>query len=437
MKIDRTCDIAYFILAITFNVCLEVSAKTVRGTFSSVKAAETYGQYITKFCFHGESAAVLYELNSTGKDGQLLFYLDDQWSIASTLSDCWEKLKLAKLSHEFQDMTGNQTLAHFIHPRVWHIVYADQYTCRNTGLPLTDPISVSFQLKLLNPDSLGNPTDHFSDEETGLLAFYQIIVILYFVLICIFSSEIYHTIIKGGPMHLVLKLLSTATALQCLGIFLMFFHLYGYSKDGTGSAFLEFTGQFLDICSHFQMLYLLMNLSMGWSLGSSKVHNSQINLWKSKPVIPVSLGLSVYQGILLLWELLQGSEHKVYNAYQNPAGVLLIVIRILLAAIFMGNLYNTVSIERSALRRDFYKNFAKSCLVWFLSYPVMVITSLVFTSYLRYKLITIGVISAQTTAVIMLYKLFLSRSLYWEVSALSSSTLSLRMDKNLGIKLHR
>ncbi|XP_070537775.1 integral membrane protein GPR180-like [Ptychodera flava] len=432
MKSDQK----FFLLAIACYYSSTVLSKTVTGTFNSVQAETTYGQYVTKFCFHGETAEVQYELNSTGKDGKLYFFLDEHWHSANSQNNCWDKLKLARITHELKEVTGNQTLAHFISPKTWHIVYADIHTCKDKGSPISEPITVRYKLVLLNPDTLGNPTSHFSDEETGLLGFYQILVIAYFVLLCIFSSEVYHAITKGGPMYLVLKMLSIGMVLQSSGIFFMFLHLYGYSKDGIGSPLLEFTSEFLDICAHFQMLYLLINLSLGWTLGSSKVHHLQENHWKSRPVIPVALFLSVYQGILLMWELLEGSEHKVYNAYQNTAGVLLIIIRILLAVIFTGNLYNTVSIERSALRREFYKNFAKSCLIWFLCYPIMVITSLVFANYIRYKLITIGVRSAQSISMILLYKLFLSRSLYWEVSALSATTMPLRMDKTFGIKLY-
>lgn len=52
-----------------------------------------------------------------------------------------------------------------------------------------------------------------------------------------------------------------------------------------------------------------------------------------------------------------------------------------------------------------------------------------------FQLITMGVVLCQCCAVAMLYKLFFSRSLYWEVSALSS-TLPLRMDRTLGHKLY-
>ena len=46
-----------------------------------------------------------------------------------------------------------------------------------------------------------------------------------------------------------------------------------------------------------------------------------------------------------------------------------------------------------------------------------------------------GVLVCQSMAGVFLYRLFLSRSLYWEVSALSS-TLPLRFDRSFGLKMY-
>lgn len=142
-----------------------------------------------------------------------------------------------------------------------------------------------------------------------------------------------------------------------------------------------------------------------------------------------------FQAVLFVWEQIQDSDHRMYHAHRSFAGVALVVLRILLAALFAWNLNVIVSSERSALRREFYKSFTKSCMLWFLCYPLLVVMSWIFYEYLRYKLITMGVVLCQCCAVAMLYKLFFSRSLYWEVSALSS-TLPLRMDRTLGHKLY-
>lgn len=45
------------------------------------------------------------------------------------------------------------------------------------------------------------------------------------------------------------------------------------------------------------------------------------------------------------------------------------------------------------------------------------------------QVVTIGVILCQSISMVVLYQLFLSRSLYWEVSSLSSVSLPLTMSR--------
>lgn len=66
---------------------------------------------------------------------------------------------------------------------------------------------------------------------SGLLRFYQLLTLAYFVLGCIFAPRLYETLSKGGPMQLVIQLLSVSTCLQALGSFIMMLHLQRYVKE--------------------------------------------------------------------------------------------------------------------------------------------------------------------------------------------------------------
>jgi hypothetical protein len=64
-------------------------------------------------------------------------------------------------------------IPHSTYPRIWHILYADEFTCLEgdqgviTGLLDATPDFLQYHIQLLNPDALGNPLEHFGDEETG------------------------------------------------------------------------------------------------------------------------------------------------------------------------------------------------------------------------------------------------------------------------------
>ncbi|XP_071949601.1 integral membrane protein GPR180-like [Antedon mediterranea] len=411
-----------------------VNGKTLRGVFSTHSSQLTHGHYITRFCFHGKNAMVKYELNSTVLGGRLYFFLDNRWERTKKIENCIEKLGMAKFSVPFNGTDGNYTIPHFITSQIWHITYGDLLTC-NVNKPMAHHNYATYKLQFYNPDVEGNPMVHFSDEETGLLGFYELLSIFYFVLGCICFSSLYGTLAKRGPMHEVLSILTTVLVLQALCSFCMFIHLYTYSRDGEGSPFIESIGQLMDIATQFNMLYLLLSLSVGWTLGNFKTNlNSQV--WKSSTLSRVLALLAIIQGILVFMDQMWYTEHSFYHTHQDVTSILLIVIRLILAILFSGNLYQTVSRERSVMKRNFYISFCKYCLVWFLIYPVLLVTSLVFAEHIRNKFITIGVISSQSLSVLLLYRLFLSRSLYWEISSLSSATLPLRMDKSFGIKLY-
>nr|XP_023403037.1 integral membrane protein GPR180 isoform X2 [Loxodonta africana] len=181
-----------------------------------------------------------------------------------------------------------------------------------------------------------------------------------------------------------------------------------------------------DIASQIQMLYLLLSLCMGWTIVRMKKSQSRPLQWDSTPA---STGIAVFivitQSILLLWEQFEDPGHHSYYSHHNLAGILLILLRICLALSLGCGLYQIITVERSTLKREFYTTFAKGCILWFLCHPVLACISVIFSDYQRDKVITIGVILCQSVSMVILYRLFLSHSLYWEVSSLSSVTLPL------------
>lgn len=46
------------------------------------------------------------------------------------------------------------------------MLYVDDNTCGDDSREIK-PNYIHYTIQLLNPDSLGNPTEHFGDDETG------------------------------------------------------------------------------------------------------------------------------------------------------------------------------------------------------------------------------------------------------------------------------
>ncbi|KAG2456437.1 GP180 protein, partial [Polypterus senegalus] len=346
------------------------------------------------------------------------------------------------------------------HPQTWHILYVDMHTCQENEIN-ADSDGIKYEIRMLNPDSAGNPMDHFSAEESGLHDFYFLLILAYFVAACIYAQPLWQTIKKGGPMHTVLKVLSSVLFLQATAALLNYIHMSRYSKDGIGVPLL---GSFAECLAFIlivslQIRYVSASIHfLSTSVDSTLLRSTELAIVQtyqemldggraslslelitrksqSKPLqwdsTPASTGIAVAavitQCILLLWEQFEDTDHHSYHAHQSMAGLFLIGLRVCLAMLLASSLYQIITVERSALKRDFYLSFAKGCFLWFLCHPVIVIVSVIFNEYQREKIITIGVILCQSISVVVLYRLFLSRSLYWEVSSLSSVTLPLTM----------
>ncbi|XP_035694123.1 integral membrane protein GPR180-like [Branchiostoma floridae] len=410
----------------------EGHGKTVRGVLSSERAKEEKGQHLTSFWFYGEPTLIQYKFNATvTSDGRLYLYRDDDWRDAMEKLTCFDKISAARLSFDLVQAESNFTFSSSS-AELWHVVYAELSTCQ-MGSFVGQPNTIQYQLRLFNPDREGNPFDHFSTGERGLLLFHQLVVLAYFILTCIYGPQLWQTICKEGPMYLVLKLLTVATSLQFTAALFNMLHYQRYSKDGEGSPFFLNLSEMLEVLSALVMLYMLLNVAMGWTLAGSKA--TKLSNLKNNPIVTiVVLGLGAVQAVLALWEQFQSSEHQTYHAHRSAVGLSLVVLRLVLALVFGGAIYQTMAKERSSLRRDFYLSFFKSCLLWFLCYPVIVVIAYLFPGHLRNKIVTSGVVICESLAVVLLYKLFLSRSLYWEVSALSALSLPLRMDRSFNKK---
>ncbi|XP_072267165.1 integral membrane protein GPR180 [Pyxicephalus adspersus] len=409
-----------------------VQAKTVHGSFDSALAWHSRGQHIFTFLFHGEQAVLRVRISNVaaavGKDAALYLYQDEEWvRMHGSMEEysCPERLALAQVTIPLNQTEYNYTLPQIISPVAWYAIYVDKYTCL---MSYEDPTSdeITFQVTLLNPDAAGNPFDHFGADESGLHEFFFLLVLVYFVVACIYIQALWQTIKKGGPMHTVLKVLSNALVLQVISALANYLHFSRYAKDGKGAPFIGSLAELCDMASEVQMLYLLLSLCMGWTLSRLKKSQGRPLQWDSTPTSTgIAVVAVVVQVILLVWEQFEDTNHHSYHAHQSLAGLLLIAMKVCLAISLSFGLYQIITVERSTMKRQFYITFAKGCLLWFLCHPCFAAISYLFKDYQREKVITVGVILSQSLSMIILYRLFLSHSLYWEVSSLSSVTLPL------------
>ncbi|XP_068022991.1 integral membrane protein GPR180 isoform X2 [Melanerpes formicivorus] len=378
--------------------------KTLRGGFVSAAARLEPWRPVARFQFHGDHAVLCVRVKNVAvavtKAARLHLFQAQEWQkVQNSIQDhsCTERFSKAQLTNKF--------------------------TCEENYSESED---IQFEMVLLNPDADGNPLDHFSAGESGLHEFFFLLVLAYFVTACIYAQSLWQTIKKHGPMHTVLKVLTIALLLQAGSAFANYLHFSSYSKDGIGAPFMGSLAELCDIVSQIQMLYLLLSLCMGWTIGRTKKSHGRPLQWDSTPTSTgIAVVVVVTQSFLLIWEQFEDTNHHSYHSHHGLASGLLIGLRVCLALSLAAGLYQIITAERSTLKREFYITFTKACILWFLCHPCLATIAVIFREYQREKIITIGVILCQCISMVILYRLFLSHSLYWEVSSLSSVTLPL------------
>lgn len=388
-----------------------VCGKTVQGVLSSKESRLNIGQYITSFCFYGDGFCK-YDLSQIS-NGKLYFYTEKRWSAAREIPSCQEKLSMAEFSFQLTNASGDHTFVPWNMIDYWHVIYADLTTCDNTVTPVDD---ISYTIQFFNKDHQGKPSHHFSYEEMGLLSFYKLMTFVYFIAGSLFGQRLWQTISKGGPMHQVIKELSIAVIYHALASLFALTNLLWYAKDGIENRCLIFIVIAIQSLAEFKMIGMTSKVSFGWMIGSSK---SMLDGRLLKQINLAVRILSILEIVFLVWSYI----------------FLLCICKCLVAGVVAFNIKTKLSEERSSLRKDFYTSVIKSCCLWFLGLPCSTLLTLVLPSYYKLKVITFGQRTAELVSVLLLYKLFLSRSLYWEVSSLSSATLPLRLDEAFGKKI--
>ncbi|CAJ1087378.1 integral membrane protein GPR180 isoform X1 [Xyrichtys novacula] len=408
-----------------------VSGKTVTGQFRSQAARQQSGQFISAFMFTGENSLLVCRLENpilaAEKESRLLLYQD--WDSDLEKLSCSERLTRALFSISLTQDEHNLTIPRQSSPIAWMALYTDRYTCQDSVIP--NHSDLTFTVLMLNPDSAGNPLDHFSAEEAGLNTFYFILLLSYFIVGCIYVQPLFQALRKGGPLHTALKVLTTVLALQGCSALCNYIHLARYSRDGVGIPVMGSLAECWDTVSQVSMLYLLLSLCLGWTLNRGRKPQCGPLQWEHSPAsTAVAVGGVITQGVLLLWEQFSDSDHHSFHDQLSAAGLLLLALRVFLTLLLASVLYTITSMERSLLKRDFYLCFTKGCVLWFLCHPVLFLISAIFNEHQREKVVTMGVILCQSISMVILYQLFLSRSLYWEVSSLSSVSLPLTMSRS-------
>ncbi|KAK7893076.1 hypothetical protein WMY93_022228 [Mugilogobius chulae] len=410
----------------------ETWGKTVTGVFRSEVARERNGQYITKFMFGGDVGLLVCRLDNAAlaveKESRLLLFPEIQPDLDKLSCSAETGTSTIHNSPETRRAQSDRPATVFLPHSGTSCTQTDTpaRSQRRSRLILTSASQSSCltQILLETHWTISAPRKSVCTVSTSCCSC-VLRGVLHLRPAAVPGSE------ERRSMHTVLRVLTVALVLQGLSALCNYIHLSRYSRDGVGFPLMGNLAELWDMVAQVSMLYMLLSLCVSWTLSRRKPQSRPLQ-WEQTPTSTgVAVGAVLTQGCLLLWEqiLEADSEHHSFHPQRSLPGLLLLLLRLLLVLVLASVLYQITSTERSSLKRDFYLSFTKGCFLWFLCHPVLVFISAIFNDHQREKVVTIGVILCQSISVVILYQLFLSRSLYWEVSSLSSVSLPLTMSR--------
>eukprot|EP00162_Nutomonas_longa_P012354 comp21049_c0_seq4/m.44243 comp21049_c0_seq4/g.44243 ORF comp21049_c0_seq4/g.44243 comp21049_c0_seq4/m.44243 type:complete len:416 (+) comp21049_c0_seq4:672-1919(+) len=359
------------------------SAYYLEGTAKAADGAPVM-RYLGKFCY-GDHKDQHWKLDltslSSAADGQLVVALYDE---------AFEQLKKAKgkfdCSHfNFDNKTVADFVPHYVNtqngtveveikdnarPRFWFILAVN---CDKTGLDF------KYKMKLTN--SGGKWMREFSTDEQGLLPAYLI-----FMFVFLLGSGIHiYGLLSGwrgqGPLHPIVKLLTTAIFLETISIVCDFTHYIIFAGNGVGTPVMLGVGQVIDMGAQLVMMLLLILIAKGWTISSPKLTDRR--------AIFVFLALFLFGYVsLFIWEEAGINPESTEYLYESVPGIILLAMRGITMAWFIYCIFTTWRLESHPDKRKFYLIFGFLYTLWFIALPVIVAVASQVDPWVRAKTVT-------------------------------------------------
>jgi len=398
--------------------------KVQRGIIDLRKGKESslddhHWQFVSKFGYGIGNGR--YRMRTRLADGALLpetpyldfhLFLDEHWDNVETLPSCslrngkamrTQPLYLTESGAWSQWTLG--TLSQKMRPHIWYFA-ASSCNHEAGGLPLV----IEYEIHMLQGDG-----SHYSVEMQSTMIWNSLGLLCLCVFIARFCSRCHSFSRSAGGLHQVIWILVLGIALQFIAQTAHTMHLWRYQSDGTGIKILDVMSEVLFMLSQVVQTTLLIAIGMGYTLLPGR-HGRMLIV---KCIALLSL---VIHATLVCFGKLQDESSCKYHENEGAVGWVLMSVRLMLFCWFV--FATQASQEQGGLRlHQFFQSFRLAGSVYFLAYPVLLVVVQVFAPYLQHPIMQIGLLAMQTTSHVWLAELFLSRGMFFKVSALSGTLL--------------
>mmetsp|Transcript_12909 Transcript_12909/g.14940 ORF Transcript_12909/g.14940 Transcript_12909/m.14940 type:complete len:403 (+) Transcript_12909:2-1210(+) len=310
----------------------------------------------------------------------------------------------------------------------WFLIVADcaleQFNAKVTPM--------QYEIKLFNPGNTHLPAD-----EHGLPKFYMFVLASMLAFGGYLGSLTLDHYKKSHEIHLIVKLIGAAYALQAISILYEIIHLWYYKYNGYGIYYFDLLSEVLEGFSQTLIAFVLICLASGWTLveteaiGSKKNSVATLlrepsNLLKGANVVVFSIvAFVVLSFVLQIMNKSQDDNFSKFHDHESTPGHILVGLRFFLGIFFVYSLHVTIKHQENR-GGDRLLAFLRRLMLlgglWFLSFPLLVFIAGWFAHYLRHRIVSVGVLTLQTISLGILAHQFVSEhSTYFKLSTLADS----------------
>lgn len=426
----KSCSLAITLLCLA-SVVLIADSKVFQGEvkFSDfLKDPKVRTAYIGRMGFEvGEGEFIFnikykYPLPSKPNNmGALLtfFYgiIDDDWDSFHKADNCDDKLRKARAGvrvESFLHTDGSPAevrkghVKQYARTRVWHFFISDCFKYLPEEWKTLDNAFV-YTLELKNTGG-----SHISQEEEGLLGPHLIMTAIFFFFFghTLFKLIGYYK--KEEQIDYPLLVLDAACFLEFMALLFETLHLlttkwYGESAFGT-----DFLSSIFSVLAQFTMTLLLILIATGWSITYGNIEDLDL-------LIPLGALVATLHLIFAIVGKIGEDDPLKMHDYDSWAGVVLVIVRIIFFAIFMGFAVNTYKKAQKKIQA-FVGKIMFIGMVYLLTIPVVVTIASVFVDHLwRHWVITLGNMILQAVTVMLFAFQFTTKGSSYNAVSLKNS----------------
>lgn len=195
-----------------------------------------------------------------------------------------------------------------------------------------------------------------------------IVYFVFFMLLAFVHGYSVWQLYRTESLHPIIRLISLALLLEIISVLFLMIHYTTLERNGIGINGLKSFGELFGMAKDLAFIALLILVSKGWAVTTNVIPKRDIVI--SLVIMSV---LTILYIALFVWDYATLDSALIYYFYQSIPGIMILVIRILVALWFYWNIFQILKLETLPEKRNFYIKWVIIFGSWLCILPLFVL----------------------------------------------------------------